>query len=927
MSRRIRTIQRFAVSLAFLATGLLLSTGAAEANTPITRYSAVPSTSEAGGHPDVLIEFRVKNRLEQQSQSDCNCEDAKDATVHLPTGFIGNTSATPKCNIADFSADDCPVDSVIGAVEVDVGIETFISPVYNLAPPPDIPGLTAFKLPLFDVPTFTQLTARTDSDYGLDAKTLSIFHGTYLPLFAFKEILWGVPADPRHNSLRIDSHQNFGGFPAIAPASFCDANGAASTSDPSTVVQPCGTFKPVPSNSPQIPFLQNPTTCEASPSTELEILSYDGGVTHATMEWPRGTGCGQLSFNPSLYAKPTTDETDSPSGMDIELTVPQPLSPTIPSPSELKAATVTLPPGFSINPNAADGKVACADQEANFTSLIAAACPEFAEIASVEIDSSALPGPLPGFIYLGQPLPGNRYRLFLTADGFGTHLKLPGTITPDPQTGQLVVSFQNLPQSPLSGFKMHFFGSERGTLATPTKCGTYPVTSTFVPWSERTAPQTSTQYFTLTSGPDGSACPGATRPFAPHVEAASSGNTAGAFSPFALDLTREDGDQNLAGLTVMTPPGLLASLKGIPYCPEEVISQLESPLYSGVSELAASLCPAGSQVGTAIVGAGAGSRPLYVPGKVYLAGPYKGAPISLIVVTPAVTGPYDLGNVVVRAAVNVDPLTTQVTATSDPLPQIIGGIPLRLRSVRVDLGRQGFALNPTSCTQKAVEADVSGDEGAQAHATRVYQVANCRSLSYEPSMKIGLSGGVERLGHPAIHAVLTAKPGEANSRRVSVTLPEGEQLDNSHFETICTRAAFTTDTCPAGSRIGKAVVTTPLLDQPLSGFVYLRASQHGLPDLAIKLNGQFDVVAIGRVDAVNARLRTTFQALPDAPVSRIDLSLEGGKKGLVINSDGLCGRTVRADLRMAGQNGIRVKRRPKVQVACRAKSARRRGGA
>jgi hypothetical protein len=927
MSRRSWAGSRVALGIAVLAVGVLGATGVAGANTPITHYSAVPSTSEAGGHPDVLIEFKVKNRLDQQSQSPCNCEDAKDATVHLPTGFTGNTSATPKCNIADFSADDCPVDSVVGAVEIDVGIETFITPVYNLIPPPDIPGLTAIKLPVFDTPTFTLLSARTDSDYGLDAKVLSIFHGTYLPLRSFKQILWGVPADPKHNSLRIDSHLNPRGEPAIAPASFCDANGAVSTSDPSSVVQPCSAFKPVPSNSPEIPFLQNATTCDEPHSTELEILSYDGGTDRATMAWPKGTGCSQLGFNPSLYAKPTTDQTDSPSGMDIELTVPQPLSPTLPSPSELKAASVTLPPGFSINPNAADGKVACTDQEANFESLIAAACPEIAKVASVEIESSALPGPLPGFLYLGQPLPGNRYRIFLTADGFGTHIKLPGTVNADPQTGQLVITFNNLPQNPLTAFRMHFFGSERGALATPTKCGEYPVTSTFVPWSERTPPQTSTQYFTLTRGPGGSACPGPARPFAPHFDSASAGNTAGAFSPFAIDVARDDGDQNLAGLKVATPPGFLASLKGIPYCPDSTISQLESPLYSGVAELAGPLCPAGSQVGTAVVGAGSGSRPLYVPGKVYLAGPYKGAPISLIVVTPAVTGPYDLGAVVVRAAVNIDPLTTQVSAMTDPFPQIIDGIPLRLRLARVNIDRQDFALNPTNCSQMAVEADIAGDEGGQAHFARTYQVANCRSLPYEPSVGIRLSDGVERLGHPAIHVVVSAKPGEANSRRISLSLPPGEQLDNAHFQAVCPRRAFATGTCPASSRIGQAVVTTPLLDQPLQGSVYLRASQSGLPNLALDLRGQFDIVALGKVDSVDGRLRTTFQLLPDAPVSRIDVSLAGGKKGLVINSDGLCGRTVKGDLKMVGQNGVRVVRRPRVQVACGAKNARHRGGA
>ena len=903
-------------AMAFMAA---IATGA-EAKTPIVSYSAIPSTAQAGGHPDVQIQFIVRNRFEQQTQSACNCEDAKDATVHLPQGFIGNPSSTPLCSIADFSSDECPVDSVIGAVEVDVEIGTFLAPIYNLAPPPTVAGLTGFKIGLFDTPQFSILTGRTESDYGLDATTTSIYHGTIIALRSIRQVLWGVPADPKHDAIRIDTRYTLFNFPWLLLDSFCDAEGKKSTNDPESIYQPCGwKLTPSASSSPEIPFLQNPTTCATPLQTTLEVLAYDGEVDRAEYPWPQPTGCFQLSFNPSLYAKPTTASTDTAAGLDIELTVPQPLSPTIPSPSELRSASVTLPPGFSINSNAADGKVACADGEANFGTRLAAGCPEFAKVGSVEIDSSALPGPLPGFVYLGQPLPGERYRLILVADGFGTHVKLPGTVSPDPETGQVTVSFQNLPQTPLTAFKLHFFGSERGALATPTRCGTYPVQSTFVPWDERLATQTSQQFFTLDSGPNGSPCPGDQRPFSPRFAAASAGNTAGAYVPFAAELSRDDGDQYLSGVQVTTPPGFAASIKGIPYCSEAAISQIGSAQYSGIAEIAGTLCPPASKIGSAVIGAGAGSRPLYVSGKVYLAGSYKGAPLSLVAVTPAVSGPYDLGNVVVRAAVSVDPLTARVTTTSDQLPQIVGGIPLRLRSIRLNLDRPNFTVNPTNCDPRLVDGVFTGDGGAVAPLQSLFQVANCRSLPYAPKMNIALAGGVERRGHPMIQAILETKPGEANTRRVSVTLPNGELLDNSHIGTVCTRGEFARHACPAASRIGEAEVTSPLLDRPLRGSVYLRSSSHQLPDIALDLRGQFDIEVIGRVDSFNARLRTIFETLPDVPASRVVVTLAGGQKGLVVNSEGLCGRDKRATVRMTGQNGVSLVRRPKVKAICGSK--------
>jgi hypothetical protein len=925
-----------ALLLAMLTLTLLTLAAPASADTPINTFEAVPTTTQAGGHPDLGITFSVSNRAIQNSVNPCACEDAKDVTVHLPAGFIGNPHATPRCSIADFSSDTCPIDSQLGMVRVEVGNGGlhFLAPVNNMLPPADVAGLLAFKIFLFGTPQFTVLSARTGSDYGLDAKVISIVHGPY-PVTAFQQVLWGVPADPSHDAFRVDP-ETVHGEAHIGPAyagDFCDAEGALSSSDPNTVVQPCffgpANLPPIASNSPLTPFLQAPTTCDAPLTTSLDVLSYDGGTTHASSSWPQGTGCAQLSFNPSLYAQPTTRDTDAPSGIDVNLQVPQQLSPTIPSPSQLRGATVSLPPGFSINPNAADGKVACTDAEARFGTEDAAQCPEFSKVGSLEILSSALPGPLPGYVYLGQPLPGNRYRIFLAADGFATHIKLAGTVIPDPRTGQITISFQDLPQSPLTAFNMHLFGSERGILATPTQCGTYPVTSTFTPWDSSLPAQTSTQFFTIDSGPTGLPCPGPSRPFNPGFEAGSARNTAGAHASFAVNLVRRDGDQNLAGLTVTTPPGFAATLKGIPYCSDPTIASLSSSSYLGVAELTASACPPMSQIGTATAGAGAGSRPLYVPGKVYLAGPYKGAPLSLLVVIPAVSGPYDLGNVVIRAAIQVNPVTAQVTTVSDPLPQILDGIPLRTRSIRVALNRAGFTLNPTNCDPHSVQATITGDQGGVSRLSAYHQIANCASLPFAPKLALKLTGSTKQAGNPALTATLTAKPGEANISRTQVTLPPTELVDNAHINNICTRVQFNEgktpgEKCPPSSILGFAKADTPLLDEPLEGPIYLRATgRAGLPDVVAALNGQIDIVLDGRVDSVHGRLRTTFETVPDAPVTKVVLSFNGGGKGLIENSPKLCAHIQHFTAAITGQNGKTANRRPVLSTPCGKKHQRK----
>lgn len=883
--------------------------GPAVASTPIMQYSAMPSSTQAGGHPDVEISFEVENRQLQRSNNPCNCEDAKDATVHLPPGFIGDPHATPECTLADFSANECPVDSQVGIVSV-FTIVPLDAALYNLAPPPADAGLLGFKIPGYDAPQFTVLSARTESDYGLDAKVTSIYHGAY-PLQGFQEDLWGVPADPRHDQLRLNPREMPGGEPGLLGA-LCNAEGAFSTSDPNSIVELCETdfisFTPVASNSPLRPFLQNPTSCAVSLGTSLQVLSYDGETTEAHDAWPKTTGCDQLSFNPSLFAQPSTKETDSASGMDINLTVPQQMSPSLPSPSELRGATVSLPPGLAINPNAADGKVVCTDAEAHlgiFASREEAHCPEYSKIGSLSIESSALPGKLPGFVYLGQPLPGERYRIFLVANGFGEHIKLAGTIDPSPRTGQLTVSFRELPQTPLTAFNMHIFGSERGLLATPTNCGRFTVESTFTPWDSNLGSQSSPQYFSLDSGPGQSPCPGASRPFAPTLAAGSVGNTAGAHTQFGFELNRADGEQNLAGLTITTPPGFAATLAGVQYCPNAALAHASEAGYSGIAEREAPSCPAASQVGTSITGVGAGSHQLHVPGKVYLAGPYKGAPLSLAVVTPAISGPYDLGNVVVRAAIHVDPADVHITAVSDPLPQIFEGIPLRMRSILVKLDRPNFALNPTNCSSFTVRASLGGDQGGVAKSTTPFQVANCDSLPFEPKLKLSFSGGIKRIQDPALTAVLSAKPGEAGIARVAVTLPPSELLDNAHIHQPCTPVEFGRNACPRNAVIGFAKADTPLLEAPLEGPVYLMSSSHRLPDIVAALHGQFDVTLDGRVTSVPGRLRTIFSGVPDAPVSRFTLKLFGGKRGLIQNTVPLCKANLDAVVTLTGQNELR----------------------
>jgi hypothetical protein len=544
------------------------------------------------------------------------------------------------------------------------------------------------------------------------------------------------------------------------------------------------------------------------------------------------------------------------------------------------------------------------------------ACPESSKIATGEIATPLLHDPLKASVYMASQSDnpfGSLFAGYLVARGQGVMIKVPAKFDVDPGSGQIVATFDNNPQQPFSDLELHFKGGNRGLITTPDKCGTYQSSYVLTPWSG-TPPVEGTSDFTIdrNCGPKG---------FAPGFRAGSSPPVASSYSTFATQVTRDSGTPDLTGVAVDLPPGVTAKLAGIPYCPDAALASVSGAAGAGAAQLAAPSCPSASQVGTVVAGTGSGA-PFYVKtGKVYLAGPYKGAPLSLAVVTPAIAGPFDLGNVTVRVAVRLDPATAQVHAVSDPLPTMLHGVPLDLRDVQVLLDRPGFALNPTNCEPEQVTGTISGTGGLSAQVSNRFQVGECAALGFKPKISLRLKGGTARTKNPALTVVLRPRPGDANISAISVQFPRSEYLDQSHLGTVCTRVRWTADNCPKGSIYGTVSATTPLLDKPLRGNVYLRSSNHTLPDLVTDLRGPAEqpirLEASGRTDSVHEALRNTFEFMPDAPITRVVLKMKGGKKGLLDNSRDICAKPYRARVRFSAHNGAVYDVEPKLQVRCK----------
>ncbi|HEV7615877.1 MAG TPA: hypothetical protein VGO36_06575 [Solirubrobacterales bacterium] len=923
-----RATRLLVVVVAALSGLLLLSAGAQAAVTTDLKVESLDSgprnsnatpATVAGGHP---WSYRTNFLLNKILGDTVPAEGPRDIVSELPPGVIGNALKIPKCRQEDMNQfGNCPRASQVGTSLLHLWLNydaAFQAPIYNLYPPPGMPA--QFGVVVFSTITHIDFSVRSDSDYGVNATIHSLNPGA--PLSATDLQIWGIPGDPSHDAERLES------IPEATEKQKYESDYGEPFPRPPL---------------PRTPLLTDPTSCGDTLTTALTIYSWQRPQRGArgTSTGPGLSGCDQIDFSPTIQAKPTTNIADAPAGLEFHLHLPQNEDPDGLGEATLKEAKVTLPAGVTVNPSSANGLGACSPSQIGMTtpvgqadahfSLAPATCPPNSKIGNVRIDTPLIDHPLQGDVYLatqGQNPFGSLLAVYIAAEDekSGIGLKLPGKIEGNPVTGQLTTTFANNPQLPFEDLQLNFFEGSGAPLKTAMRCGTFTTATQMTPWtSPEGADATPGDSFQINRGAGGGSCVGseADAPKQMTFLAGTQDPTAGAYSPFALKLSRQDGTQQLTGIDTTLPKGLIAKLAGVPYCSNADLAKAAAK--TGRQELASSSCPAASKVGSVNVGAGAGPTPFYTEGSAYLAGPYKGAPLSLAVVTPAVAGPFDLGDVVVRNALYVDPETTEVRAVSDPLPSILQGIPLDLRAITVNLDRSKFTRNPTNCNPLAVTGSATTLPGQSVALSNHFQVGDCGLLAFKPKLALSLKGGTKRSDHPALKAVLTARDGEANIAGAAVTLPRSEFLDQSHIKTICTRVQFAANNCPARAVYGKARAFTPLLDKPLEGPVYLRSSSHELPDLVADLKGQLHVVLVGRIDSVNRGIRNTFEMVPDAPVSKFVLEMQGGKKGLLVNNRDLCKTTNPATVLFDGQNGKTFDSRPLLSNSCKKAGGKSKG--
>jgi hypothetical protein len=908
----------WAVIVSLLAMGVFLgATASAEAAFGIKDFGVTTTDpsgaldTQAGSHPDLSVAFAVNVEAggEEAPEGELSA-----LYVHLPPGLVGDPRAVPTCPRGQFAAGGaCPPSSAVGIAFVSTTIEPKPAElaIYNLSPPLGSPAMLAGTI--FTINSFQEAALRSESDFGIDISDASF---PQAGIKTVNEVIWGRPYEASHDEVRGEVAIN------------CRA----------TEPHPCPTpfeYPEHPSGRPEhLPFLTLPTSCATSLRTtlELESLEEPGNIKSASVEALDGTagparlsGCGSLAFEPAIATEPSTTHADSPTGLNVAIHQPQNENPEGTASAALDTAKVTLPEGMTLNPSAANGLGSCSEAQVGRLSVpgihfdkVPQSCPNAAKVGLAEVSTPLLDHKLHGAVYVATPFknPFNSLlAIYLVVEDelSGTYTKLAGKVEPNPATGQLTATFSENPQLPLEDIDLSFFGGDRAALKTPLACGTYTTQTVLTPWSAPESPSAtpSSSFAVSTSASGSGGCPSteAAAPNSPSFEAGTTNPIAGSYSPFVLKLNRPDGSQHIASIQTTLPEGLLGRLAGTPYCPEGQITlakSREAP-EMGKVEQASPSCPSSSEVGTVTVGAGAGGTPFYANGHVYLAGPYKGAPLSLVIIVPAVAGPFDLGNVVSRVALNVGEYSAQINAVSDALPTIVQGIPLDIRSIALELDRSNFTLNPTSCEQKQITGTMTSQAGQAAPLKNSFAVGGCSKLAFKPSLKLSLKGATKRDGHPALKAVVTVpKRGNfANIAKAQVGLPHSEFLDQSNIGTVCTQPQLKADACPKKAIYGHAKAWTPLLDKPLEGPVYLGVGfGHKLPDLVADLNGQIRILLHGKTDTDKQEgIRNTFETVPDAPVSKFILQLKGGKKGLIVNSTNICKGTHKAEVDFKAQNG------------------------
>jgi hypothetical protein len=886
-------------ALLFALVALCVTAGPAAAQgLEITEFETSSTSALAGDHPDLQTKFKLAGAGDP--------EIAKDISFELPEGVYGNPSVLAQCSSVDFALQQCAPGAQVGVIVLHANYEgnpnflLGLAPIYKVEPGAGEAARFAFTAPTLNIPIVMPVNVLSAHDYRL---RFTFSGATQLaPLAAVDVTFWGFPA--------AESHQGF---------RFGRGSAAKPQNCPGTESPFCENHTEFPTAGiPLKPFTGNPSVCGIEEPTTLQVETYQSpGVTiERKAKYEPITNCSRQTFKPLAQAKLTTTESDSPSGIDLIVKAGQVQS-SAAAPSQVRKVVLNLPDGLTINPDAADGQSDCTDAEAKFGLEVPGACPDKAKVGTISISSAALPGDLTGSIYFGEPKPNSQYRLLILADGFGIHTKFLGDLLPDPKTGQITAVFDDLPQLPFDEYGIHLFASDRGVLATPTGCGIHNTETDLFPWNNLLADRKSEFGVSIATAPGGALCPGQVRPFHPRLEAGTSNSQAGGFSDFHLKLDRDDGDQFLGDLNFTMPPGLTGSLRGLTRCPEGAIAAAETR--KGRDEQAAPSCPASSQLGTTNVAAGPGSHPFHAFGSIYLAGPLKGAPLSLVAITPALAGPYDYGVVVVRVGIAVDPLDAHVIATSDTVPSIIGGVPIRMRSIQVNLDKPNFMINPTNCAPMSVNSQGIGDQGTVTDFSSYFQAVNCGNLPFAPKFSVrqlGSRKATRRSANPALRFELHTRPGDANIKSLAVTLPPAFSIDQRHLANICSEKELLAAHCQGKQSIGTASTATPLLSQPLAGPVYAVSGAGGLPRLAFVLDGEVDLLPRAESASVKGALKTTVPVVPDAPVGDFVFNLAGGKKGYLQNTRDTCVRPVKVRVDYTAQSGKTFARSVKVRIPC-----------
>jgi hypothetical protein len=843
---------------------------------------------QAGGHPDLSVFFKVHT-----GSDGVPAEAVRDVDVDLPDGLVGNPTGIPTCSPADLvnhpgaGGADCSPSTQVGVAEIVAwasgGLVHVKVGVFNLSHGPDVPAVFGFN--------FTNvvgiISARVrPGDYGISSGSVSISQAEAVE--SVRLTLWGVPADPSHDTLRQGPPNRL----QLGPGTLFNAPQTTALS----------------TDAPRVPFLTSPPRCTGEPlaftirgdsweqpgAFDTRKVSADEDGTPFAFD-----GCENVPFQPTADVRPLAHAADGPTGLNVDLRVPQPQDPDGIVSAHVRRVKVTFPEGVSVSPSSAAGLGACAPAEIGLGSNDPPSCPASSKLGTITVDTPLLADPLEGDVILARqndnPF-GSLIAMYIAIKGPGFYLKLPGRIDLDPVTGRVSAVFDNTPQLPFSRMQVDFNGGSQAPLATPTTCGTYSTHVDVTSWNSDT-PVGLDSPMTIDEN-----C--AAKPFAPSFSAGTSNPLAGQFSPFSFSLTRADGTAFLSQITTALPSGLLADIGSVPQC--------------GADAAAAGSCPAESKIGSTSVLSGPGAQPLGLTGGVYLTGPYKDAPFGLSIAVPTAgqAGPFDLGVVVVRAGIYVD-RKGLVTVKSDPLPTIIDGIPLRLRQVNVTIDRPDFTFNPTSCVRQSIFGSFAALGGGSSDQTVAFQPGGCGDLDLRQKLASKLTGktATKDGSHPGVDATLTSIPGGANVSKVEVKLPLSLALDPDNAQALCKPEQRVALACPASSIVGTATAVS-VLPHPLTGPVYfvegLRKTASGrtvrtLPKLWIPLSGDgvtIDADADSNVDSSN-RLVTTFHDIPDAPLASVRLKINGGKHGILVVSGahGTCGPDRALDSRFTGYNG------------------------